>query len=439
MTQKKIHFIGIGGVHMSGLARMCALVGCDISGSDAKESTTTAELRSEGISVTIGHKAENIDPSMELIVHTSAVKEDNPEMLRARELGLSVVDKATLLGSVMTKYGKRICISGSHGKTTTTAMISETLYGLGCDPTVVNGGVCTRLGTAMRLGRGEYIVAEADEYYDAFLKMRPSHGVILNIEHDHTDFFPTFDRLWQSFRDFALRIDDDGALIVHGGVPRLSALTEGLKCRVVTYGTKNAHWQWADGHAIYHGERAAEMRLAVPGAHNVDNALAAVALCHVLGQNIRAAAAELGLFKGAGRRFQPRGSYNGAAIYDDYAHHPTEVRATLSAAKSVAAGRVICVFQPHTRSRTVELMDDFAASFADADKILLLDIFTPAGREEGHIPITSADLCARLKANGKDAEAPGSFNKTTARLRNLCQEGDTVILMGAGDVNALTI
>ena len=451
MFYKKIHFIGIGGVHMSGLAEMCALFGSSVSGSDVKESDNTARLRAKGIPVSIGHGAGNIDPTANLIVYTSAVKPDNPEFMRCKELGLPIVDKARLLGRVMEKYRHRICVSGSHGKTTTTAMIAETLYGLGLDPTIMNGGICTRLQASMRLGGTEYFVSEADEYYDAFLKMKPTIGIILNISYDHTDYFPTYKALRESFRKFAESIDRKGALIIHGNIPDIDSLTMGLECSVIIYGGSRGHWQAGAMNfdrgglpafrALYQGKDMGLVHLAVPGAHNVDNALATLAVCHFLGAE--GAAGELALFKGAGRRFQPRGFLNGAAVFDDYAHHPKEVRATLEAARPLLLsknsseeerGRLICVFQPHTRSRTLELLDEFVSCLLDADKVLLLNIFTPAGREESHIPISSEDLCSRLKSLGQDALTCPSFEEAARHLREFCRPGDVVLLMGAGDI-----
>jgi len=451
VAYKKMHFIGIGGIHMSGLAEMCKLFGCGVSGSDAKRSDITDRLTLLGIPVAIGHSAVNIDPSVDLIVYTSAVKEHNPEMARARELNLRIMDKAGLLGHIMEKYKQSICVSGSHGKTSTTAMIAETLYGLDFNLTIMNGGICTRLNASMFPGGTRYFVTEADEYYDAFLKMKPHIGVILNIDHDHADYFPTFDSLWQSFYRFARLIDENGALVVHGGIPDIYTLTDGLKCSVITYGTEDSNWQagglqWgADGFpvfkAMHNGKNMGTVRLSVPGEHNADNALAALAVCYELGASIPDAAAQLIKSKGAARRFQLRKTLNGASIIDDYAHHPAEIRATLYAAKKMLAGggRLIAAFQPHTRSRTLELYEEFVVSFNEADKILLLDIFTPSGREESHINIASADLCKSLLERGKDAVYRATFDEAAHYLRGLCEPGDIVIIMGAGDIIKLEV
>ncbi|MCL2406341.1 MAG: UDP-N-acetylmuramate--L-alanine ligase [Defluviitaleaceae bacterium] len=428
---KKIHFIGIGGAHMSGLAEMCRLWGLSVSGSDAVTSDATAKLMSSGVRIQIGHSADNIDDNTDLVVYTSAVKPGNPEFERAKELsnsGAVLMDKAGLVGLIMENYEKCICIAGSHGKTTTTAMIGETIWGLGMNPTVVNGGVCTRLGTSMLLGGDKYFVVEADEYYDAFLKMHPTVGVILNIEHDHTDYFPTEMSIYESFRKFAENINPDGALIVNKDVNHLEYLTDGLKCRVITFGE--------DG-ADFNAGNVKNLNLSVPGKHNVMNALAAVAACFALNIDIEDIVCELTKFTGAGRRFQLRGELNGAKIYDDYAHNPTEIRATLSAAKSLNPSRLIAVLQPHTRSRTLEFFDDFAACMDNADEIVLLDIFTPAGREEGHINISSEDLCKAFTDRGINAVyrglVDGKFTAANEYLRQIIKPGDMVIIMGAGD------
>lgn len=446
---KKIYFIGVGGVHMSALAELCAASGYTVAGSDAVSSRFTDRLINQGIKVHIGHDAGHLDKTIDLAVRTSAAKDDNPEVIKARELGIRLIDRAALLGVTAASYGHSVCVSGTHGKTTTTSMIGTILQLCGQDPTVINGGECANLGGTLRIGGSSVFVTEADEYYDAFLQLHPYVGVILNIEKDHTDYFPTFERLCQSFKAFASHINSKGVLVAHAGIEGLDKLTEGLNCHVTTYGN-GGFWQASEitygkggcpsFDVTFAGKRLGRAELSVPGLHNVDNALAAFAACAFLDIGFSAMANALTAFRGADRRLQYKGDFDGVSVIDDYAHHPTEVKASLGALKAGLAANteLWCVFQPHTRSRTEEFMEAFAVSFGDADHLILVDIFTPSGREEGHINVSSGDLAARVRDRGQDAAAAGSFMEAADLLRSRCKPGDTAVVMGAGDVYKIT-
>lgn len=443
----KIYFIGIGGVHMSGIAELLSLSGYEVSGSDAMKSEFTERLARVGVPVRIGHNEDNIPDGIDLVVYTSAVKGNNPELRRARELGLNIVDRAGLLGAIMRNYELPVCVSGAHGKTTTTSMVSEILIRAGKDPTVMNGGVCPSFGAAMRNGSLKYFVSEADEYYDAFLKFSPYVGVILNIEKDHTDYFPTVESLVASFKKFAGLIGKKGALVINGFVPFIDEITKDLGCFVTIFsGAPETRADWRAENIAYDdmgcpsfdvlfaGKALGRVSLSVPGAHNIDNALAAAAACSFLGITFDEISGGLAACVNAKRRMEHRGSFGGVTVMDDYAHHPTEIKASLAAAKNIPAKKRWVVFQPHTRSRTIELLTEFSESFDDSDKTILVDIYTPAGREEGHIAITSRDLCNQLAERGNDAYYFETFAEADKFLRASCSPGDMVITMGAGDV-----
>ena len=441
---KKAHFIGIGGISMSGLAEILNFKGIEITGSDVKESELIEHLREKGIKITIGQKGENIPVGCQLVIYTAAVKEDNPELMAARQMGIPVIDRAELLGCIMGLYKNSVGVAGTHGKTTTTSMVSEAMIHAGVDPTLNIGGIFTTIGANFRIGESDYFVAESCEYFDSFAKFYPKVGIILNIEYDHTDYFKTMDQLENSFRRFAENISDDGLLIIHSEIDNLGKITNGLKCAVVTYG-KNGDYHAenieyaADGKPAfdiyYKGEFRSRAVLNISGLHNIENAMATFACCDFFGIDSKLTGQALENFVGAKRRFEIKGRFNGVSVIDDYAHHPTEVAATLAAAKKHKHNKIYCAFQPHTYSRTIAFLDRFAGSFADADVVVLLDIYS--AREKFDASIHSKDLAQRIKDLGKEVYYFESFEEAKVFLVSECSEGDMLITMGAGDINKL--
>ena len=438
-----IHFIGIGGISMSGLAEI--LLGEDfvISGSDSKSSPLTQALEQKGATVYYGQRASNITDNVDVVVYTAAIHPDNPEFACAKEKGLPMLTRAELLGQIMRNYGTPIAISGTHGKTTTTSMVSHILLAGDCDPTISVGGILPAIGGNIRVGESETFVTEACEYTNSFLSFFPKISIILNMDADHLDFFKDIDDIRHSFRRFAELLPADGTLIINADTPKYEDIIRDLPCNVITYGLEHdADYQAADitydkyGHASFsvlrNGVKVGSYYLKVPGIHNVSNALAAIALGHLLGLSEEVIIKGLGSFTGTDRRFQYKGEVAGVTIIDDYAHHPTEIRATLTDAQKYPHKRLVLVFQPHTYSRTKAFLDDFAEVLSMADVIVLADIF--AAREQNTFGVSSKDILERLTAKGKDAHYFPSFEEIEKFLLKNCMNGDLLITMGAGNV-----
>jgi len=412
---RNFHFIGIGGISMSALAQALFEDGCMVSGSDQSESETLAKLRALGMSVFAHHDGANIPNNCQVVVYNAAVAQDNPEIVEARGRGLKLLDRAGLLGLLMRGYEHAICVAGTHGKTTTTSMLAEIFMNAGCDPTVMNGGFLTSMGGSMRIGAdNKYFIVESCEYHNSFLKFDPYVGIILNLELDHKDFFKDERELRASFRAFAEMIPSAGLLVLNRDIPDKHEIIEGLKCQVLEFGREPLGFE-----------------LLVPGEHNVENARAAVAVARHFGLCEDAIKEALQNFTGANRRFQKIGFCQGAEIVDDYAHHPTEVAATLTAARELEPSRLWVVFQPHTPGRTAEFLQQFAESLTLADKIIVTDIYRPAGRREEEAKVHARDLTALIEQN---CTYIADFDKVTAYLKANLQKGDMAITMGAGDV-----
>lgn len=443
-SSQHIHFIGIGGISMSGLAEILNYEGFIISGSDIKDTAITESLKSQGIKVIIGQKAENITPDTNIVVYTAAVKHDNPEILAAESLGIPVIERATLLGAIMDRYKNSIAVSGTHGKTTTTSMISEIVMAAKLDPTITIGGILRSIGGNIRVGSSDFFVAEACEYFDSFLHFKPYVGVVLTIDADHLDYFKNLDNIRHSFHKFAENIADGGALVINTEIPRYEEIIKGLKPRVITYGSRDLSADVRAGSIsisptgtysfdiYYHDKLDCRVSLKVPGRHNVDNALAAFAAAKVFDIDSKYIVEGLENYTGTDRRFQYKGTFNGVTVIDDYAHHPTEVKATLAAAKNIDKKKLWCIFQPHTYSRTYNLLKEFAEAFDDADKIVVADIY--AAREKDTGLINSSVLVEEIKRRGKDAVYVGDFPAIKEYIKENCTEGDLLITMGAGDV-----
>ena len=440
-----IYFIGIGGISMSGLAELMLSQGFRVSGSDWNRSLLTDRLERLGAHIHFGRpqKAENITGDIDLVVYTAAVHADNPEYAEALRRKLPVLTRAEFLGQLMRNYEMPVAVSGTHGKTTATSMISEILLAAGMDPTLSIGGILESIHGNMRIGRSGLFVTEACEYTNSFLRFFPKVGLILNIEADHLDFFKDIDDIRASFRKFAQLIPEDGALIINDDIDRVGEITERLSCRIITFGTKPE----ADYHAadISYDDRAngtfrlrrfgqdgGIITLGVPGAHNIMNALAALALSDLLGVDPQAAQKTLAAFHGTTRRFEYKGQVNGVTIVDDYAHHPTAVTATLTTARKIPHRTLWCVFQPHTYTRTKAFLHEFAEALCLADKVILTDIY--AARETDTLGVSSADIQALIQKNGKECFYFHTFEEVEKFILKNCINGDLLITMGAGNV-----
>ena len=460
-----VHFIGIGGISMSGLAEVLLEEHFTISGSDTKESELTAKLEQSGAVICYGQSADNIRPGTDVVVYTAAIHEDNPEYQAAKKAGIPMLSRAELLGQIMNNYKQSIAVAGTHGKTTTTSMITQILLAAQTDPTISVGGILPAIGGNIRVGHSAYFATEACEYTNSFLHFYPKYSMILNIEEDHLDFFKDLDDIRHSFRLFAENTAKDGAIIINREINRLDQLLNGLECDVITYGfdpsscsfyPENITYQESgyaqfsimhQFHKVVHSERdgnssqflawkepekVCDVSLSVPGRHNISNALAAAALAVQMGIPVEAISEGLHAFHGTDRRFQLKGERNGVTIIDDYAHHPTEIRATLSAAADYPHSRIICVFQPHTYSRTKAFLDEFASALSAADIVVLADIY--AARETDTLGVSSLDILKRLEENGTECYFFATFEEIEKFLQKKLMNGDLLITMGAGDI-----
>ena len=433
---RRAHLVGIGGVSMSPLAEVLHGAGMVITGSDMRESPAVEHLRSLGIPVSISHRAENLGEA-ELVIRTAAVHDSNPEISAAHAQGVPVFERAQAWGAIMRGYQHALCISGTHGKTTTTSMCTHIIMAAGLDPTVMIGGTLPLLGAGHRVGKGDTIILESCEYCNSFLSFFPTIAVILNIEADHLDFFKDLEDVERSFRRFADLVPEGGRIIANRDDANTMATLAGETRPVTTFGLEEgdvhaAGLTWEKGlpafDVVCRGEVYAHVSLKVPGLHNVKNALAAAASAMALGVPGEAVERGLAQFRGAGRRFEHKGSFHGAEVYDDYAHHPGELEALLDTARSLGYERVVCAFQPHTYTRTAALFDDFVEVLKKPDVILLAEIF--AAREDNESGISSRDLAERIPGARYFATLP----EVTAALRELARPGDLILTVGAGDV-----
>ena len=398
---KRAHLVGVGGVSMAPLAEVLKGKGVEVTGSDMRESEAVAHLRSLGIPVVIGHLPESVEGAG-CVIRTAAVHNDNPEIAAALAAGIPVFERAQAWGAIMRHYKNALCVAGTHGKTTTTSMCTHIFLAAGRDPSVMIGGTLPILGCGHRVGHGDTIIAESCEYCNSFLSFAPTVAVILNIEPDHLDFFKDLDDIKASFRRFAQLVPSTGSVVVnndnagarsiaYGLDPFTFGLEEGAECTA-------ANLTWERGlptfDIVVHGERYAHVALRVGGIHNVSNALAASSAAYVLGVPGSAVEEGLDAFTGAGRRFEKKGTYRGADVYDDYAHHPDELRALLTMAKTLSYQRVICAFQPHTYTRTAALFDRFVEVLKLADTVVLAPIY--AARETDDLGMSSEKLAEKI-------------------------------------------
>lgn len=438
---KRVHFIGIGGAGMSGLARISLSHGIKVSGSDAKDSNVVVALTALGANVQVGHKSENVDGA-DLVVFSTAISESNPERLRALELGIPLIARATALALLMSET-KSISVAGTHGKTTTSSMLTVALQATGADPSFAIGGTITASGSNAHRGTGDFFVAEADESDGSFIAYHPYGAIITNIEYDHVDFFADESAVFEVFKDFITTIDNDGFLIYcnddKGSRKLGSSVTN---TRTFTYGTSPDSDLVIDqiallplgssGRAIWHGKVLGKLELNVPGHHNLMNAAAALAAGIVLDQAPSEMIDGLATFKGAGRRFEIKGTINGIRVIDDYGHHPTEIEVTLTAARRFAGdGRLIVVFQPHRYSRTKAFIENFATALDLADEVIVLEIY--AASEKPIAGISSEAIVEKMK-HGKFI--PNFIDAVEAVVKS-AKTGDVIITLGAGDVSSL--
>jgi len=433
--------VGIGGIGMSGLARLAMHQGAIVSGSDKHSSAILDELRQLGATVAEGHDAANVPPDA-VVVITDAIKGANPEVDAARSRGQEIIRRSQLLGRMMDRH-EGIAIAGTHGKTSTTAMVARVMLDGGLDPTVVVGGEALGGERTAHGGEGKYFVAEACEAYGSFLHLSPKIAVVTNIEPDHLDFHGSFDHIRAAFRDFARKVPPDGMLIANSDDAEAASLARDYAGPLTTYGLKSGDWRAVEVEqagltskfAVERlGRRLAEVTLQVPGEHNVSNALAAFAVGVQVGLDPRSIASSLHRYKGVRRRFEFLGERDGGRVYDDYAHHPTEIRATLAAARAAFQGRIVAVFQPHLYSRTRDLMDGFISAFDDADSVIVTEIFK--SREEPIPGVSGAGIVEgiRRRTPGKDVVFVADKADVPAAVARRIVPGGAVILMGAGDI-----
>ena len=446
---KNIHFIGIGGIGMSGIAEVLCNLGFNVSGSDSKKSKNTERLETLfKIKISEGHSAENVGDA-QVVVYSSAVKDNNPEVMIAKEMGIPVIPRAEMLAELMVLKPYAVAVSGTHGKTSTTSMVATILGHAGFDPTTVVGGVVDTLGSNARLGASDWFVTEADESDRSFLMLYPTIAVVTNIDKEHMESYKGMDDVVQCFTDFVNKVPFFGAAIICLDDPNVQLLIPNIKRRRVTYGLTaqadvSAHnISYDDGFgsnfSVWKGDQVlGDMHLPVPGKHNVYNALAATAVALEMEVPFKQIVEAFAIFKNANRRFQLKGEANGVMVVDDYGHHPTEILATLSAAKNSSGGRrTVVVFQPHRYSRTQELMSEFALSFNNADVLFVLDIY--AASEQPIEGITAEVLTENIKKFGhKSANYIGDIDTAAERVCAELQPGDLVITLGAGTVTRLS-
>lgn len=437
-----VHFIGIGGISMSGLAEVLLKEGFTISGSDAQASALTKQLEDAGAVIYIGQRASNIQPGTDLVVYTAAIHPDNPEFMQAVANNIPTLSRAELLGQMMDNYARSITVSGTHGKTTTTSMVAHILLAAQADPTISIGGILNAIGGNIRVGSSDLFLTEACEYTNSFFHFYPKYNIILNIEEDHMDFFKDLADIRNSFRRFAKNTSDTGVLIINSEIEAPEEITAGLAAKVVNYGTRGTEdYHAADisfnefGCASFMAHTPTgsfPVTLSVPGKHNVSNALSAIAFGCEAGFSQADITAGLFAFGGTLRRFEVKGHLGNVTVVDDYAHHPTEIAATLTAAKNFPHDRIICVFQPHTYTRTKAFWDDFAQALSKADIVVMADVY--AARETDTLGVRSEDLAKNIAKLGTECYYFAGFDEIENFLLEKCMNNDLLITMGAGDV-----
>ena len=443
--KKRLFFAGIGGVSMNALAHVSVLRGFDVAGYDRSRTSITEKLETLGIKVYYTPSADNMS-DRDVLIYTVAMPPDTPEIVYAEEHGIPMISRSDYLGYLMLDYDKRIGVSGTHGKSTTTAMIGCILREAGKEPTVLNGAVMKETGTVDIIGKHDFLSFEACEYMDSFLDFNPNIAVVLNIELDHVDYFKSIEQIKNSFTEFINRAGEDGVAILNLNDKDCVEIAKRAKCKVISFAHENpladyysANETLVAGYPEFdifrHGKKLARVRLSVPGEHNVSDALAAFAACVTAGADPEPAAKALSEYRGICRRMEKLGfTHSGAQLFSDYAHHPTEIQATLRGIRKVCNGKLTIIFQPHTFSRTYELFNNFAASLSspEADEIILCDIY-PA-RETNIYGVSSSQLSERIRKNGKKSTYFDEFEKAAEYAESVSGPDDIVMIMGAGDI-----
>lgn len=439
-----VYFIGIGGISMSGLAKILKHNGFNVSGTDRGPSEQTDDLINCGIKVNFGHDANNITKDYDLVVYTAAISKDNPELERAKSLGIPTLNRADLLGEIMENYNESITISGTHGKTTTTSMISLILLKY-TDPTLSIGGVLPAINSNCHVGDSDVFVTEACEYTNSFLSFYPKYNLILNIELDHTDFFKDLADIRNSFCKFAKNTKDGGCIIINSSIENVDEIVSVPNVSFTTFGLSKSSDLYADNINSKNGKSTfdvfykegflGKIELNVPGEKNIENALGAISLCYKLGVPFDIIKSALSEFGGTHRRFEQMGFYNGARIINDYAHHPTEIASCIACAREYDPKRLFVVFQPHTYTRTKSLFEDFVKALSKADTVILSEIY--AAREKNIFNISSNDIAKSLKNQGVDAMFMESDEEIIKFLKKNLMNDDLLIIMGAGDIYLL--
>ena len=439
---KKIHFIGIGGISMSGLAAVLLNSGFKVSGSDSKDSPIVEKLRTEGAEIYIGHSRDNIK-DVDLVVYTAAIPSDNPEIIEAKEKNIQLMDRAEFLGHIMKGHKYNVAVSGTHGKTTCTSMLSHVTLAADLDPTILVGGELDAIGGNFRIGNSEYFLTEACEYKRSFLKFFPYVGVILNIDADHLDCYKDIDDITDTFGKFSKIIPNDGYLVGYGDDERVKNIMDKAECNTVSYGfndgvditAKNIKFNkmgCATFDVVKDNQTLFSLSLKVPGKHNVLNALASVCVSLIFNIDPKDIIEGLEKCKGAHKRFEYKGEKNGVTVIDDYAHHPTEIKATLNTAQKIEHNKVYCVFQPHTYTRTKTLFDEFAHCFSDCDELVLMDIY--AAREKDTGLVSSDELGDAIRKTGVKCTNVHSHDEAVEYVKSKLTDGDLLLTVGAGDV-----
>ena len=440
---KKIHMIGIGGVSMSGIAEILLNWGFEVSGSNNVENEATKKLQNVGIKVIIGHNEKNVIGS-DIVVYTAAIKQDNPELISAKNLNIPTIERSDFLGEITRCYMDTITIAGTHGKSTTTSMVSLCFLEALKDPSIQVGAELSPINGNYRVGNSEYFIIEACEYVESFLKFSPKSAIILNVDNDHLDYFKNFDNIKNAFVKYVKLLPENGLLVVNGDDKTCLELLECTNAKKLTYGITNKNVDFFAVNIVFdddgfpefdvysHDKFYDRIKLNVTGMHNVLNSLGCIALCSEYGISSSTIKTALSKFTGASRRFEFKGKVNGASIYDDYGHHPTEILATAKALMNKKYNKSWVVFQPHTYSRTKLLLNDFAKALLNFDNIIILDVY--AAREQNTYGVSSKDLVTAIKNLGKDAKYIPNFDKCIQYLKDNVKENDIILTQGAGTV-----
>ena len=443
---KSVYMIGIGGISMSGIAEILTNFGIKVTGSDITDSDIIHTLRNNGIDITIGHNVNAIS-NADLVVYTAAIKQDDPELVEAKRLNIPTIERKDLVGELTKAFSESICISGTHGKTTTSSMISVCFLNALLDPTIQIGAILNKINGNYKVGNSDYFILEACEYSESFLRFFPKTEVILNIDNDHLDYFKNFENIKNAFLKFAKLLPDNGFLVLNGDDSNCLSLIDSINCNYNTYGINNSNCNFIAKNIsfkdtgfpefdVYHnGDFYGHIELSIPGKHNVLNALACICVCNYYGISFDVIKNSLLEFTGADRRLEYKGKFNNCLVYDDYGHHPTEIIATANAIKNINFNKSWVIFQPHTYSRTKCLLEDFAKALMCFDNIIVTDIY--AAREKNTYNISSKDLVDKINEFNRNALYIQSFEDIVDYIKNNVKDNDLILTLGAGTVTEI--